>query len=279
MKENEWWKAGHMDQERRITWLARKYKYGREEYEYEENLYMEILPGGMVYRGNKKLTPDENQKLVEVIKEFHGRELRATAEREENKFLIVDEDIEVTEEKRKFLNLGLKFRMTSGVNLHRAEVEVEKWCVKNRWTLQEKEERDGLTEDEIKRTEAAEAEAVRAQDQDNKILDLRKLRVTALPTCTRIFFPEPHKTEENKIQIQKELVLNTIKNYKTNNQPKSGNNLTLEEETGYIQLKRRIEDERLVVFPTDKSGRTAIMKLETYLRMSEVHTSKDKKAG
>ena len=33
MKENEWWREGHRSQEKRIMWLAQKYKYGRMGYE------------------------------------------------------------------------------------------------------------------------------------------------------------------------------------------------------------------------------------------------------
>ena len=107
--------------------------------------------------------------------------------------------------------------MTSGVNLHKAEVEVEKWCVKNRWTLREKEEWEGLTKEEVARVEAAEREAMRVLDQEKKTIDLRKLRVTALPTCTRISFPEPDDKEESKLQTQKELILKTMQKYKKDN--------------------------------------------------------------
>ena len=87
--------------------------------------------------------------------------------------------------------------------------------------------------EEEARVEAAEREATRALDQEKKTPDLRKLRVTALPTCTRISFPETDKKEETKTQTQKELILNTIQKYKKENKLKSGNNLTLEEEMGY----------------------------------------------
>ena len=68
------------------------------------------------------------------------------------------EGVEFLEEERRFLNLGLKFRMMSGVDLHKPEVEVEKWCVKTRWTLKAVEDKEDLTEEQLKNQEAGSKE-------------------------------------------------------------------------------------------------------------------------
>ena len=48
-----------------------------------------------------------------------------------------------------------------------------------------------------------------------------------------------------------------------------------DERRGIERIRRRIKDEGLIIFPTDKCGKTAIMREDTYRKMAVVHTDKD----
>ena len=56
-------------------------------------------------------------------------------------------------------------------------------------------------------------------------------------------------------------------------------NLTPEEQRGLKSLKRRIKEGEIVVLPTDKSGRFAIMSMETYVKAGMVHVKDDIEVG
>ena len=58
------------------------------------------------------------------------------------------------------------------------------------------------------------------------------------------------------------------------NQRKS--NITPAQRRGMISLKGRIERGEIIVVPTDKSGKTAVMSLETYTSMGDIHIAKDR---
>ena len=56
-------------------------------------------------------------------------------------------------------------------------------------------------------------------------------------------------------------------------------NLLKEELEGLKSLKLRIKNWELVVLPTDKSGRFAVMTMPTYMMAGEVHIEVDEKVG
>ena len=56
-------------------------------------------------------------------------------------------------------------------------------------------------------------------------------------------------------------------------------NLSKRKSEGLKSLQKRIKDGDLVVLPTDKSGRFAIMSMETYMLAGEVHTGRDEEFG
>ena len=54
-------------------------------------------------------------------------------------------------------------------------------------------------------------------------------------------------------------------------------NLTADEMEGLKSIRLRLVNGELVVLPTDKSGRFAIMTMDTYIKAGEVHVRNDKK--
>ena len=57
--------------------------------------------------------------------------------------------------------------------------------------------------------------------------------------------------------------------------PKAGGNLLEGERKGRSRLTKRMKEEDLVAFPTDKSGKIAIMRKATYIGMANKHISGD----
>jgi hypothetical protein len=52
-------------------------------------------------------------------------------------------------------------------------------------------------------------------------------------------------------------------------------NLTKQEQAGLKSIQKRIAEGELVILPTDKSGRFAIMSMETYVAAGSVHVKDD----
>ena len=68
-------------------------------------------------------------------------------------------------------------------------------------------------EEAMEKSKNEKAASGQVLDSENKILDLSKLRVTDLPTVTRVFEPRPAAdTEEVKIQVQRLEALGEISN-------------------------------------------------------------------
>ena len=56
-------------------------------------------------------------------------------------------------------------------------------------------------------------------------------------------------------------------------------NLSREEQAGLKSVRKRIADGELVLLPTDKSGRFAVMSMETYVKAGMVHVKDDIEVG
>ena len=56
-------------------------------------------------------------------------------------------------------------------------------------------------------------------------------------------------------------------------------NLTKEQEKGLESLKRRVKDGELVILPTDKTGKFAVMTRSTYKKAGLSHIKEDKEVG
>merc|ERR1711888_447249 len=54
-------------------------------------------------------------------------------------------------------------------------------------------------------------------------------------------------------------------------------NLTPSQGRGLRKLKKRVKEGELLICETDKSGRFAVVRMETYIAAGRVHTNKDKR--
>ena len=55
--------------------------------------------------------------------------------------------------------------------------------------------------------------------------------------------------------------------------------MSKQEQAGLKTLKKRVADGSIVVLPTDKSGRFAVMSMETYVKAGMVHIKDDDEVG
>ena len=55
--------------------------------------------------------------------------------------------------------------------------------------------------------------------------------------------------------------------------------MSKDEQAGLKSLKKKIADGNLVILPTDKSGRFAVMSMNTYITAGMVHTKDDIEVG
>ena len=56
-------------------------------------------------------------------------------------------------------------------------------------------------------------------------------------------------------------------------------NLTEQQQKGLKSLKKRIQEEEILIVKTDKSGKLCVATVEEYIRMGKEHAGKDKLVG
>ena len=88
-------------------------------------------------------------------------------------------------------------------------------------------------------------------------------------------------SEESKMEVLRVELLHQAREWVGKYCDCKGNqelNLSKEEQIGLKRIKKR-NGEDLVLLPTDKSGRFAVMSMQTYIKSGEVHTMGDQEIG
>ena len=100
--------------------------------------------------------------------------------------------------------------------------------------------------------------------------DLKRTKATDVPFNKRVHMPQPHSQEtESKIRYAKEKIRHIITNYSANH--KGFENIDKEIKTGIKELKKRIKEDKIVVYPTDKSGRLSVDTQDNYKESMKEH--------
>ena len=137
--------------------------------------------------------------------------------------------------------------------------------------------------DEVERIEELEkgfeAEARTVFNEKEKQFNFARRRTTDCKQNARVIFPKPLTAEgESKLEVFRMEMLQDhdewVKEHCNCKGQQSGN-LSKEESAGLKSLQKRIKEGELVVLPTDKSGRFALMEMSTYILAREKHTEKD----
>ena len=141
------------------------------------------------------------------------------------------------------------------------------------------EEKD-MSEDDREEKEIEDAETRMIYNPVTKTVDMRKYRATDAPMNATLKLP-PGQTPEYEagLDIRRQKWMDTVEKFIAANCDDKGrqvDNLTESQRRGIRKLQKRITAGELLVCPTDKSGRLAVLPLEMYAAAGEVHTSKDK---
>ena len=202
----------------------------------------------------------------------------------EQKHFVVFGDIELDEDEISYANIPYKFVEYEDVEERKLKVSAEKHSVTERWELWDNDKVENENKDEMaERKEKSIKEKKMSGEVFDRAagrVDLSKLRVTDIPTNTRVFEPRAASgPEEVKIQLQKNEVLETCREYVKRECFETGKvkntNLTSQQIIGKKKLKRRVKQNEIVIFLTDKSGKLAICTPETYQEAAKVHIDKD----
>ena len=140
-----------------------------------------------------------------------------------------------------------------------------------------------VSEEEKEKFELIEAESRQVYDPHRKTVNLNNRRVTDLKENPKVYLPKPLKpVEEAQLAVRKEKYLEVFQKYVEANCNKKGEqklNLSFGQRRGLEKLLKRIQEKEIIVLMTDKTGKLAVISREEYLRMGEVHTSKDIEIG
>ena len=114
----------------------------------------------------------------------------------------------------------------------------------------------------------------------SKKFNLTKKRVTSAKGNSRVNFPKDggEYDEEAMMEMVRLELKGVFKTYCDERCMKGGSqksNLTEAERRGQKSLKKRVADSEIVVVPTDKSGRFAVMSLGMYEKAGSAHTKGD----
>ena len=96
--------------------------------------------------------------------------------------------------------------------------------------------------------------------------------------CSRVTLPRPLPTDQQTlIEMRRGIHSKIYRQYRQEKCNKNGeqkSNLSDEQQPGLKSLKK---DKEIVVLKTDKSGKLCVATREEYIKLGQVHTSKDKR--
>ena len=227
---------------------------------------------------------------------------------------ICSDSIKLSSQEREILSKDPKYSLMKDCDLDSFTLETERMLAKNRYNInfrrdkENKKEKVGLTiEPSVKEgaptqlpglKEAWSEESHRyIYDPFQKVISFVDRRPTDYKLNSRVKLPKSlHDEDEFNCETKRRLYLKTFQEYKNNSINKEKNkkkiektdskqqklseriqNLTNNEKAGLNSILKRIKSNELMVVPTDKSGRLAILTHDQYIKSGTVHTQKDQK--
>ena len=161
----------------------------------------------------------------------------------------------MNDREKNVLGMQPKFAVYKKIDIMENVIEAETAVTKLRWEHQFKD----ITE-----------EYQPLYNGENNSFDLKRTKATDVPFNKRVQMPQPHCQEiELKIRYAKEKIRHTLTNYSANH--KGFENIDKEIETGIKKLKKRIKEDKTVVYPTHKSGRLSVDTHDNYKESMKKH--------
>ena len=211
------------------------------------------------------------------------------------------EEILLSEDEVKFLSLGPKFNILKKLRMDDFEPAIEEAIMKFKWDSMGDESSKELsdiamdvllknicTEDEyddmINEIEEIKMRGRMVYDRGVNRFSYAKKKVTDFKGNSRVTFPrEVGKYEdEAALEMLRMELTEVFKKYCGEKCMKGGvqtSNLSKSEMNGMKSLQKRVSKGEILVVPTDKSGRFAVMSVPTYELAGSAHTKKDEEVS
>jgi hypothetical protein len=120
-------------------------------------------------------------------------------------------------------------------------------------------------------------------DEESNTLDARGLQVNDYTHNSRVIFPGAQAGEkENNLVVMRTELLHQHREWVKENCNCRGEqtmNMSSKEQEGLKRIKKKVADGKIVILPTDKSGRFGVMSMATYIRAGMVHVGEDREIG
>ena len=245
----------------------------------------------------EELTEKENEEYGEAKLFQENCDMRGEVLREPEVVRGKDEVIMLSEEEKQVLALGPKFCVRKRLNEEEFDVDLEECIAKVKWEMMgedmknegEKDLADvaimAIHSDEEKEEireyeEMMEARQRMVYEAEGKTWSYSRKRVTDTKGNSMVILPGRRKNfqEEANLEMLRAEMRGCFREYMRkycNEKGDQESNLTRGEARGLKSLKKKFTEGSLVVLPTDKSGRFAIMSNENYMRAGSKHVSKD----
>ena len=198
--------------------------------------------------GTMELEPPDEIEGIDLRDQELGREFTSEPRMYGN--------VNLNEEESSILSLPPKFGIMKKVDVTETVIEVEKCLNTMRW-------KEVIDEDE-------ENSPKPFYDGETKEMDINRMKPTDLPFNSKVCMPKA-------VALDKEIVYQKlkmeIKEIATdmNKKTKDGSNMVTEERAGLKTLKERRDNQEIVCFQTDKSGRWAVDTPDNYTTSTEQH--------
>ena len=212
-----------------------------------------------------------------------------------------EEEIKISDEEKDLLSLGPKFNVRNKLCEEMFLCEVEECVIKLRWEMMseggdaEKPEDEAykniellFTDEENQKINAEIEEEKQIEDAKSRLvfdpenlsMNLSKRRTTDLKGNARVIFPKRSKNFETEAKIETFRVqaLAEFRKFLKEKCKKGGkqpSNLSKKQERGLKSLTERVKNGEIVVVPTDKSGKFAIMSRRAYEESGNKHVKDD----
>ena len=279
---NENWEEKY---DQKYEYLVKNREKERQNYS-PDNEMAELDPFYGTYLEGTKLEDKIKFSDVEIEKEEEKR-----GEKAKNYVVLGTIVPPLTKEEIFVLELDPKLAIESQITKEDISIAVEEGKVKRMWG-QMNEVNDVLedgtveeaTPEERLRAEEQENELRRLSNYDTKTFDFTHCKSTDTKFNRRTFLPRRSKAKtESEEMLRRNKIMNETEDWMKTNCDVRGNqlktNISSKMKKGIKALKERTAKGEVVVCHTDKSGKFAIMPLETYTKMGSVHTANDRKAS
>ena len=190
----------------------------------------------------------------------------------DERFKIIPEcygNVNINMKERDLLRIHPKYTVFDKVDVLDCEAEIEKSLTKIRW-LKGSERREKVAES--KSTITIEK---RVYNIDEKQFNYKLARSIDLHFNISTYMPKSlEATEEVKLQCLKMELMKITEMY-TRNTKSALSNLSQAQKEGLKSLKQRQDDNEIVMFQTDKSGKIVVDSAENYIEAAKPHIGKD----